>query len=158
MRPRSTCTTLMGKEECGEGKELFMIQNIPPHQWSMVVVVLVAWACMAADGTGSLVFIDDVTDDKSSRMRSEVFRATLSAHIQPNASELETVIIPTPFIWFGCKYPQIKAESLQFKHILFVSFKSIVVVYRATGESSQTCHCLAIFIKSYRVRAELVDC
>ena len=43
---------------------------------------------MAANGTGSLVFIDDVTADKSSRMNSEVFRAILSAHIQPNASEL----------------------------------------------------------------------
>ncbi len=32
--------------------------------------------------------IDDVTADKSSRMNSEVFRAILSAHIQPNASEL----------------------------------------------------------------------
>ena len=47
-----------------------------------------AWACMAANGTGSLVFIDDVTADKSSRMNSEVFRAILSAHIQPNVSEL----------------------------------------------------------------------
>ena len=46
------------------------------------------WACMAANGTGSLVFIDEVTADKSSRMNSEVFRAILSAHIQPNASEL----------------------------------------------------------------------
>ncbi len=51
-------------------------------------MVVVAWACMAASGTGSLVFIDDVTADKSSRMNSEVFRAILSAHIQPNASEL----------------------------------------------------------------------
>ncbi len=49
---------------------------------------VMAWACMAASGTGYLVFIDDVTADKSSRMNSEVFRAILSAHIQPNASEL----------------------------------------------------------------------
>ncbi len=215
---------------------------------------VMAWACMAASGTGSLVFIDDVTADKSSRMNSEVFRAILSAHIQPNASELigrrftvqmdngpkhcksnqrvfegkevdcyamaksitwpesdwacislaedktegkmpqeqagtedgcsrglaehhqgwnpasgdvyafqtsgcnwlqricnqvlksesliydyysvpllwslnkweahmQTVVIPTPFTWFGCKYPQIKADSLQLKHILFVSFE-----------------------------------
>ncbi len=83
--PRSTCTRVMGREEYGEGKELLMILSIPPHQWSMVVV---AWACMAASGTGSLVFIDDVTTDKSSRMNSEVFRAILSAHFQPNASEL----------------------------------------------------------------------
>ncbi|XDV43857.1 hypothetical protein PO909_012255 [Leuciscus waleckii] len=48
---------------------------------------VMAWACMAANGTGSLVFID-VTADKSSRMNSEVFRSILSAHIQPNASEL----------------------------------------------------------------------
>ena len=43
-------------------------------------------ACRTANGTGSIVFIDDVTADKSSRMNSEVFRAILSAHIQ--ASEL----------------------------------------------------------------------
>uniref|UniRef100_A0A8C5N2V1 Transposase n=1 Tax=Leptobrachium leishanense TaxID=445787 RepID=A0A8C5N2V1_9ANUR len=49
---------------------------------------VMAWACKAANGTGSLIFIDDVTADKSSRMNSEVFRAILSAHIQPNAAEL----------------------------------------------------------------------
>ncbi len=43
-------------------------------------------------------------------------------------AHMQTVVIPTPFTWFGCKYPQIKADSLQLKHILF---KSIVVVYRA---------------------------
>ena len=43
---------------------------------------------MAANGTGSFVFIDDVTADKSSRMNSEAFQAILSAHIQTNASEL----------------------------------------------------------------------
>ncbi len=39
MRPRSTCTRVMGRKEYGEGKELLMILSIPPHQWSMVVVV-----------------------------------------------------------------------------------------------------------------------
>ena len=48
---------------------------------------VMAWACMAANGTGSLVFIDYVTADKSSRMNSEVFRAISSAHIKPDASE-----------------------------------------------------------------------
>ncbi|MCJ8739407.1 hypothetical protein PDJAM_G00046810 [Pangasius djambal] len=43
---------------------------------------------MAANGTGSLVFIDDVTADRSSKMNSEVSRALLSAHIQPNATKL----------------------------------------------------------------------
>ena len=49
---------------------------------------VMSWPCMAASGTGSLVFIDDVTADKSSRMKAEVFGATLSAQIQPNASKL----------------------------------------------------------------------
>ena len=49
---------------------------------------VMVWACMVANGTGSLVFIDDVTADKSSRMNSDVFRVILSAHIQSNASEL----------------------------------------------------------------------
>ncbi len=38
---------------------------------------VMAWACMAASGTGSLVFIDDVTADKSSRMNSEVFSGNI---------------------------------------------------------------------------------
>ena len=49
---------------------------------------VMAWPCIAANGTGSLVFIDNVIADKSSGMNSEVFQAILSAHIQPNASEL----------------------------------------------------------------------
>ncbi len=46
-------------------------------------------------------------------------------------AHMQTVIIPTPFTWFGCKYPQIKADSLQLKHIFSFHLKSIVVVYRA---------------------------
>ncbi len=38
-------------------------------------------------------------------------------------AHMQTVVIPTPFTWFGCKYPQIKADSLQLKHFLFVSFE-----------------------------------
>ena len=49
---------------------------------------VMAWACMAANGTGSLVFIDDVTIDKNIRMNSEVLRAIVSAQIQSNASKL----------------------------------------------------------------------
>ncbi len=47
-----------------------------------------AWACMAYSGTGLLVFIDDVTEDRSSRMNSEVYREILSAQIQPNAAKM----------------------------------------------------------------------
>ena len=46
---------------------------------------------MAANGTGSLVFIDDVTIDRSDRMNSEVYRALLSAQTQPNAEKLHVV-------------------------------------------------------------------
>ena len=37
------------------------------------------WAYMAASGTQSVVFIDDMTADRSSRMNSEVYRTLLSA-------------------------------------------------------------------------------
>ena len=47
-----------------------------------------AWASMASSGTGSLVFIDDMIEDGSSRMNSEVCRNVLSVHIQPNSTEL----------------------------------------------------------------------
>ena len=49
---------------------------------------VMVWACMAASGTGTLVFIDDVTQDRSSPMNSEVFRDILSAQIQVNAAKL----------------------------------------------------------------------
>ena len=41
------------------------------------------WACMAANGTRSLIFIDDMRADRSSRMNSEVYKALLSTQIQP---------------------------------------------------------------------------
>ncbi|CAM4736095.1 unnamed protein product, partial [Leuciscus chuanchicus] len=49
---------------------------------------VMAWACMASSGTGSLVFIDDVTEDRSSRMNSEVYGNVLSAQIKSNAAKL----------------------------------------------------------------------
>ena len=36
-----------------------------------------------------LVFIDDVTADRSSRMNSDMLRAKISAQIQPNAAKLK---------------------------------------------------------------------
>lgn len=36
-----------------------------------------AWACMAANGTRSLVFIADLTANKGIRMNSELYGATL---------------------------------------------------------------------------------
>ncbi|KAG2464485.1 TCB1 transposase, partial [Polypterus senegalus] len=49
---------------------------------------VMVWVCMAASGTGTLVFIDDMTQDRSSRVNSEVFRDILSAQIQLNAVKL----------------------------------------------------------------------
>ena len=53
---------------------------------------VMAWACMAASGTGSLVFIDDVTADRSRTMNSEDYRNILSAQIKqkmpPNSALL----------------------------------------------------------------------
>ncbi len=46
------------------------------------------WACIASSGTGLLVFSDDVTEDRSSRMNSEVCRDIFSAQIQLNGAKL----------------------------------------------------------------------
>ena len=59
----------------------------PPHHRSDMVET-VSWTCVAANGTGSLVIIDDVTAGRNNRMNSEVYRALLSTQIQPNAAKL----------------------------------------------------------------------
>ena len=46
-----------------------------------------ASACIAASGTGSLVFIDDVTAYRGSGINSEEYRALLFAQIQPSAAK-----------------------------------------------------------------------
>lgn len=58
MKPRLTFTSLMGRETFGKGKEELMS--------------VMSWACMAANGTASLVVTDDVTADRGSRMNFEV--------------------------------------------------------------------------------------
>ena len=52
--------------------------------WSSVM----AGTCSAANGHGSLVLTDDVTDGRGSRMNPKVKRAALSDQTQPNAAEL----------------------------------------------------------------------
>ncbi len=42
----------------------------------------------ASSDSGLLVFSDDVTEDRSSRINSEVYRDILSAQIQSNAANL----------------------------------------------------------------------
>ena len=47
-----------------------------------------AWASISSSGTGSLVFIDDVTDDGSSIMTSAVFRNIISTFVESDAKKL----------------------------------------------------------------------
>lgn len=47
-----------------------------------------AWTYITAEETGSMVFIDDVTVDRSRRRNVEVYKAVLSAQTQPNAARL----------------------------------------------------------------------
>lgn len=47
-----------------------------------------AWACMASSGPGSVVFIDDVNENKSDIMTSETYRTILQQNIAPNAKHL----------------------------------------------------------------------
>ena len=41
-----------------------------------------AWACMAASRVGSLIFIDNVTQDGSSGMNSEVYKNIMSVNLR----------------------------------------------------------------------------
>lgn len=50
--------------------------------------IVMVWGCMAVNEIGSLVFIDYVTADKSSRMHSKVFQEIFPAHIKPNTWNL----------------------------------------------------------------------
>lgn len=59
---------MMGRDEYGEGKE-----GVPRHLSNMVEAVLWHGQCMAVNGSGSRVFIDDVTADRRSRMNSDVY-------------------------------------------------------------------------------------
>ncbi len=78
---------MTGRRKYEEGSEQLMIQSIQHHLWNMVSSVM-AWACMASGSTGLLVFIDDVMEDRSSRITSEVYRDILSAQIQSYGAKL----------------------------------------------------------------------
>lgn len=60
----------------------------PKHTTSSVKYAVMAWSCMAASRTGSLVFIDGVTADRCSMMNSEDCRAMLSAQMHLNVAKL----------------------------------------------------------------------
>ncbi len=49
---------------------------------------VMAWAFIASSGTGSLIFINDVTHDGSSKIKSEVYRNIFSDNLQKDATKL----------------------------------------------------------------------
>ena len=73
----------MGTEKYGEGLEY--------GSWSQAQHIICKTWWRLCDGIGMhgvLVFIDDMTEDGSNRINSDVYRNILSAHIQPNSAKL----------------------------------------------------------------------
>ncbi len=67
--------------------DLLMIPNVQAHLKHSGGNVM-AWAFIASSGTGSLIFINDVTHDGSSKINSEVYRNILSDNLQKDATKL----------------------------------------------------------------------
>lgn len=61
-------TKVMKRKERGERKDLKHTSSLVKHDGGNIM----AWACMAASRTCSLIFISDVTHDGVNRMNSEV--------------------------------------------------------------------------------------
>ncbi len=76
-----------GKAKVWRKKDLLMIPNIQAHLKHSGGNVMV-WAFIAASGTGSLIFINDVPHDGSSKINSEVYRNILSDNLQKDATKL----------------------------------------------------------------------
>ncbi len=76
-----------GKAKVWRKKDLLMIPNIQAHLKHSGGNVM-AWAFIASSGTGSLIFINDVTHDGSSKINSEVYRNILSDNLQKDAIKL----------------------------------------------------------------------
>ncbi len=77
----------MGKQKCGEKKK--GTAKDPKHTASSVKYGgggVMAWACMAASGTGPLNFTDGLMYDDSSRINLEGYKTILPSNIQENAT------------------------------------------------------------------------
>lgn len=76
------------------GKSESQEETVKRNPWSEAEtssenhVKAVWYGCMASTDAGWLMFIDDVTENKSSRMNYEVFRKILLDPILPNAAKL----------------------------------------------------------------------
>ncbi len=83
LKLRSTCTRMKGRKKYGED----LVQSIQHHLWNMVDQC--DGMSMASSDTGLLVFSDDVTEDRSSRMNSVCIECIeMSAQIQSNGAKL----------------------------------------------------------------------
>ncbi len=71
-----------GKAKVWRKKDLLMIPNIQAHLKHSGGNVM-AWAFIASSGTGSLIFINDVTHDSSSKINC-IFCLTIYRKMQPN--------------------------------------------------------------------------
>ncbi len=82
---KTTCTRMTGRKKSWNSS-WSKAHNIICETWWMM-----EWACMASSGTGLLVFSDNVTEDRSSRMNSEVYWDiySLSRFSQIQQSSLE---------------------------------------------------------------------
>lgn len=79
-------TGMMEREKHRDGEKQLMIQSIQYHIICQHLCCGMYVACITANEMPSLVFINNVAADRSSRMNSEACRNKVSASIQPNAS------------------------------------------------------------------------
>lgn len=79
---------------------------------------------MAANGTGTLPFIDDFTADRRNRMNAEVYRNILCALIQTNASKtigrqnLKKIQSKQPKSFLGADWPIQSPGLSRSEHLL----------------------------------------
>lgn len=73
---------MMGRDVYGEAKEGLMSQTTPLHLSNSSGVSVIAWACVAASGSESLVFIDVDRLLIKVTVKSKVYRVMLSVQIQ----------------------------------------------------------------------------
>ena len=71
-----------------QSKELEQSPESCHHNLSAPSMALMQQSKYEANGTGLLVFIDDLAAELSIRMNSEVYRTILSAHFQSIATKL----------------------------------------------------------------------
>ncbi len=81
-----------GKAKVWRKKDLLMIPNIQAHLKHSGGNVM-AWAFIASSGTGSLIFINDVTNDGSSKINSEIYRNILSWQFTERCNQTDCEIL-----------------------------------------------------------------